>query len=480
MEVNDGLSVAKQALETLGVKLPRKVAVRHVVMKFLKVKFMLRHQSDNDLLNLEETEDILATSAVKLLMWVCTHGLNTDDEETAVFSALLAMELTLKRGLSPQSPFAFAIYGIAEISLGNVERAYRFGKLALALLNRLENQEAACSTVSYTSTMLSCWRDPMQELMDSLFQVGSVGYRNGDVLFGSHCLYTSYTMHNILGTNLKTLEMSMRETYSMVSGTMGQADQLLLWYQPCLQHTINMRKSGYSLEDVGVLSGEIMEEEAYFRQVNEGKNPILKLIAMLFKAQEAAYFSQYELAASLYEEAESFGGDALHLSHGAPHYYLLAARAYCELAHRTARRRHLRKGRKFTKMLQRMDTTGVPGITPYLAFLRAEAFSRRKSRAEAEVRAAYNQGIACLKEHNQCHFEGMLNERAGFDFVKRGRRTDAEQYFQRAMHLYRSEWGAIAKYDWLRRRSTVALTLMCRNQSAQSERSHYGKYVTVD
>lgn len=54
------------------------------------------------------------------------------------------MELTLKRGLSPLSPFAFAIYGVREISLGNVECAYQFGNLAMSLLNQTDRQEAVC------------------------------------------------------------------------------------------------------------------------------------------------------------------------------------------------------------------------------------------------------------------------------------------------------------------------------------------------
>lgn len=53
--------------------------------------------------------------------------------------------------------------------------------------------------------------------------------------------------------------------------------------------------------------------------------------------------------------------------------------------------------------------------------------------------------------------EGMLNERAGFEFVKLGLRVEAECYFERALHIYEHNWGAIAKYNQLRKTSLQAL-----------------------
>jgi hypothetical protein len=76
------------------------------------------------------------------------------------------------------------------------------------------------------------------------------------------------------------------------------------------------------------------------------------------------------------------------------------------------------------------------------------------------------------------YLEGLLNEKAGFDFLaKRGRVVDAQHCFRRAMDVYRDEWGSIAKYLWLRERSADALAELEAN--ALLERTFYGQKKAV-
>jgi hypothetical protein len=49
-----------------------------------------------------------------------------------------------------------------------------------------------------------------------------------------------------------------------------------------------------------------------------------------------------------------------------------------------------------------------------------------------------------------------LNERAGFEFAERGRFTAAGVYFNRALHIYKHEWGTVAKYNHLKHASALA------------------------
>lgn len=121
-EVNDSLSAAFGALRTLGVSMPEKVKLRHVVGKLLRVRQMLKGKTAEDLLSLPITKDRLATNAVKLLMHVCSYCLVKDEVNAGIFATLLATELTLKTGLiSPHSSSALVMYGVAEISLGHVD-----------------------------------------------------------------------------------------------------------------------------------------------------------------------------------------------------------------------------------------------------------------------------------------------------------------------------------------------------------------------
>lgn len=471
-EFSGGVSVIHRALLALGMKMPRKVSIGHVMVRYLKVKRLLRRKSDDDLLCLPIVQDPLANTAVKLLMHLLQCYFNFGSKKAGAFSGLLAVELTLEKGLSPYSSFAFAMYGIAELSLGNTNLAYRFGKLATNMLVRMHNQEAVCPTVGFTSAMLTCWKEPLRELIDPLFQAGKFGCKSGDMIYGNLCLCQSYAMHLHIGTHLETLEDSMRDTYTMLF-SMGH-DGLLLWNQPYLQHVVNMRSDVRRWDHAGMLSGEIMDETIYFRNEAVAKNPKLKMVALKMKAQEAVFFNRYDFAVSMYEEIESIGGDCI--TFGAPSVCWLAALANTEVFLTSGKRRYLRRSHKYKKRLTRMHSNGCPNVAPYLVFLEVELASRRPSIDEAKLRTMYDKGIARMAESNLVHLEGMLNELAGFDFVNRGRHTDAQRYFRQGLNIYKNKWGAIAKYLWLRERSAMAFEA---NEDNEMERTLYGQCIKV-
>jgi hypothetical protein len=77
---------------------------------------MLRKKADDDILGLPTMEDRLDTKAVKLIMHMSSYCLMKDQGDTAVYSALLALKLTLKRGLSPHSATALTIWGATEVA----------------------------------------------------------------------------------------------------------------------------------------------------------------------------------------------------------------------------------------------------------------------------------------------------------------------------------------------------------------------------
>jgi predicted ATPase len=270
-EVNDAVGMATRALNYLGVKMPRKIGVRHVAMKLAKIKYMLRHKTDEDVLNLGLTDDPVAENSVKLLMHMACCCLIKVNSDGAVFASLLATELTLKNGLSRFSSCAFAIYGVAEASLGNIDRAYRFGRLALATLKKVRSKEAECHTVGFSLTMLAFHRKSFDELATPLGAVSNSGFQSGDILYGTYCAAHYYYMQIHMGANLQSVEGSMRRTYNRVS-ELGH-DALLMWLEPSLQYVLNMQANVENWENISTMSGEIMKEEDFINDALEKNSP---------------------------------------------------------------------------------------------------------------------------------------------------------------------------------------------------------------
>jgi hypothetical protein len=53
-----------------------------------------------------------------------------------------------------------------------------------------------------------------------------------------------------------------------------------LWLAAYFQYILKMRSNACMWENIGILSGAIVNEDTYFRQVVEVNNPALKVIAL--------------------------------------------------------------------------------------------------------------------------------------------------------------------------------------------------------
>jgi len=171
------MSSANKALKLLGLYMPKRVSIRHLLSKIIKVKMMMRHKTDEDILGLPVTNDKVTATAITILTTICTESLFQDEEHQAVFSALYAVELTLKRGLTPKSPMAFVVFGIVESTLKRYDQAYRFGKIALRLLDTVGSSSILCPTVVYSQTLLCFRKDSLLDIKNELTRVASIGYR---------------------------------------------------------------------------------------------------------------------------------------------------------------------------------------------------------------------------------------------------------------------------------------------------------------
>lgn len=219
-----------------------------------------------------------------------------------------------------------------------------------------------------------------------------------------------------------------------------------------------------------------MVEDDYRQQVCDAGNQAMNMMCSLIKAEMAINFEQYSLAARIYDEIRSSSEEAIHSNYSAPIYYWNAARAHYKLYEDSGKRNHLRNGRRYKKLLLRMESTGCPNAIPLVSFLEAQEFARGKSNSADALRDTYNTGIACLAEHKFVLYEATLNEKAGFDFAARGMLELAKGYFERALLIYKYELGATAKHNWLVEKSQ--LSLMVAGQDVGQSGPH-GTFVTV-
>ena len=96
-----------------------------------------------------------------------------------------------------------------------------------------------------------------------------------------------------------------------------------------------------------------------------------------------------------------------------------------------------------------MALFGNPNVASFLLFLEAEELALKKSRNITTVVAAYTNAIDTMHSEGFIQREALANERLSEVLFLLGWHTLSKQYLDRSLQLYRDEYGAMAKYEWL-------------------------------
>jgi predicted ATPase len=453
-DVDQSIAVANESLNILGVKVPSRISMLHVVLKLLKVKRLLGRKSDKRILALPLIKNQLMASAIMLLFNASAYFAMKNAENEAPFYSLLAVELTLRYGLSPYSAPAFAMCGMIEVFLGNHMRGYRFGKLALAMLEQMECKEVECATLIISTSLSSHFQDPINGLIGSFDHAMDAGLESGDVVWGIYSLSVCSESRCMIGQNLAAVEEFQRERY-LRAAQFGQ-EALLRWSEPSMQYVLNLQCCSCNWRDLLTLSGGIMDEDEYIKFGVDANNELILWTVWFFKMQLAYHFGVYHVAERYLPDLDRTG-DTAQANFSVPLWYYLAASIHYELYHRfpSEKRSHLKAARKYHKAVKRLSFS--PNSTPFLTLLAAEEMSARGKAKPDEVVAAYDRAIGAMAATGWTNMKGLANERVGFYMVRVGDLDRASSYFDRAMYLYRHEWGALAKYEWLLEKSEQLL-----------------------
>ena len=267
----------------------------------------------------------------------------------------------------------------------------------------------------------------------------------------------------MLRANLEELEDFMRATYQKIRDL--SQDALVMWAQPAIQFVLNMRSQELvAWKDLTDLTGEVMDEGVYMRQAIEENHLILIVLTWVYKAQLACLFGFWSLSESIYKDIRSMA-DVFQYSYGVFSCYIFGGISSYSLYKENGNRKHLYFARKNRKKLQRAESRGCPNVSAYLKLLDAEELSVRKLTAPRIVSVAYDRAIDAMAAAGRPHMEALANKRAAYFQVKQGNRAEAEKDFERAVHLYKYEWGGNAKHDWLTEESIAALSTIGDNKT---------------
>jgi predicted ATPase len=204
------IEVGQAVLKDLGESFSERHTQRpHVLREMTRIRMLLRGKTDSMLLRIPPMEDSTKFAVIRILDLMFSSSI-IGKPSFASPVILRMMKLTLQHGSSPWTANAFATYGLLCCLQGRLDEGYRFGQLALKLLESSRRREflprvhavfyGACikrfcrvkqrfsccckrSSRSYAGCM-SGWKRPIRESLEPLRHAYRVGLETGDVEFG--------------------------------------------------------------------------------------------------------------------------------------------------------------------------------------------------------------------------------------------------------------------------------------------------------
>lgn len=192
--------------------------------------------------------------------------------------------------------------------------------------------------------------------------------------------------------------------------------------------------------------------KSYLSRQSIGSTNSSHLDFFLFSKMILAYtFGFYQLADTLRKKI-IFNKDGYVISKT---YLLLPFRFYgamtlFERYRAEGNKRMLREARKILRYFSKQHLLGNPNATAFLKILEVEELSLRSKNINI-MRNACDTSINFLVNEGLIHLQAIANEQAHRILRKLEcfPYTTANKYLDIALHLYRDNWGATAKYRWL-------------------------------
>jgi predicted ATPase/signal transduction histidine kinase/ActR/RegA family two-component response regulator len=452
----DAEVVAREALAMLGVELPREPATMQAMEHELAAQLSLDDAGFAALEQMPELTDPHQAAIIRVLIRSYAPAYLANMGLWKLMVAITAVR-GMRHGNSALTAMGYVTYAGLLCGLPqDVERGYRFGALAMRLVQRFPDPGLAVK-VEYTfRCLIHPWSLPLREGVEPLRNLVSRALQVGDIEYACYAAIQLTTDRLFLGDALDEVHRDQLECLALIEhhrmaflhahaliwerltrDLLGEASRGDTPEGPASDTYLDMRYACCSEIMLNYIMGD---HEAALRAARRGEPYAIAGSGFLISAM-SDFFHSLALLAALPAEPERVAE-------------VLAEVEGTQLSlHRRAQR--------------------VPENFAHLsALLQAE-----QARARGDVPAAmtlYDDAIASARAGAYRREEALACERAASFYASLGREQMADIYLQNAYHAYRA-WGAQAKvraleeaHPWLVQRHAAA-TLLRASQALSSQ-----------
>jgi predicted ATPase/signal transduction histidine kinase/CheY-like chemotaxis protein/tRNA A-37 threonylcarbamoyl transferase component Bud32 len=435
----EAVRTALDALGLLGIRLPLRPSKSTLVWAIVRTKFLLFGKNIESLLDLPEMTDPNARAALRIMSSAAKAVYAVVPELVPLF-VCQTVNLSLKYGNAPDSAIAYATYAMVLAGiLGETDRGYRFGELALNLAQRFGSSPSSVRSVMSVYFFVKPCKEHYRESIEHFADLYKRALELGALEDAALCAYFYCTSLFRTGAGLQIIELEMgRHCEAIRKMRQETAHRLISIFR---QAVLNLM--GHTA-DPCVLVGSAYDEKSEMPQLRRANDRSAVCVTYLNKLHLCVLFHDYVRALENSEGAEKYL-DGVRATAGEPTFYFydsLARLALYQSGNRTDRRALLKKAASNQKRIKKWARHAPMNHLHKALLIDAERFRALGKDGRAE--RCYEQAIEAASRNQYIHEEALATELAGRFHLSRGRVQSARDYIRRARSLY-SAWGARAK-----------------------------------
>jgi predicted ATPase/serine phosphatase RsbU (regulator of sigma subunit)/tRNA A-37 threonylcarbamoyl transferase component Bud32 len=189
-ELDKSLAAAVAGLKLAGISLNPKSGTLRVAVELLKSRWYLRRVGFQSLESLPRMTDGRSLIAMELLMVLSRYAYETSKEFHGTISTIM-INLTLSRGLTNASSFAFGVYGIiVAVGLRKLDEAFAWTKLATRVAEQFEDAQMIGRSNFSMAAVHNHWHHPIHTNFPLLDLAVRQLTESGDVEFATYaCMH---------------------------------------------------------------------------------------------------------------------------------------------------------------------------------------------------------------------------------------------------------------------------------------------------
>jgi predicted ATPase/signal transduction histidine kinase len=399
-----------------------------------------------DLANLPEMTDAAKLAGLQILDAVSSSAFVTNPALYGTIS-FTKVNLCIKSGNSPQAAIAYADYAMFLCgSTGGIDTGYRYGELALQLLDKFHAKEVRCKVLNLFNAHVRHWKEPLRKTLEPLSAAVQSGIETGDLIFMGVASLNYCTHTFFMGEPLEQLANNCEQYLCLaVKYQQEYTATFLKFYQQIFFNLL-----GRSISPVEI-RGEAFDESNLLPTLKQDNNLVSIFFVCVYKAILLYLFKDASQSINIARIAEEYVNALPGLLVVAQHnfYYSLALLAEYPNFKAGEQSEYLKKVDSLQKSMKQWALHAPSNFQHKYDLVEAE-----KARVLGQTESAidyYDRAIQGASNSGYIQEEAIASELA-FEFhLARGRNRIAKFYLKEAYYCY-SRWGAQAKIQDLESR----------------------------